>query len=73
MSSLAVGPIGGELLVHVVGAEIEFLCLTVLRASLCHEDLAFPLENSAWEDSVALRADALGSAYELAYLLLLWL
>jgi hypothetical protein len=42
----------------------------VFRAGLGHEDLAFPLEDGAWEDAVAFWADALCSANELAYLLL---
>ncbi len=69
MSSLSVRPVCGEFLVHVVGAEIELLSLTMLRAGLGHEDLAFTLEYGARKDSVAFRAYALGPAYETPNLL----
>jgi hypothetical protein len=42
----------------------------VFWAGLGHEDFAFPFEDGAWENAVALWADALCSADELSYLLL---
>ena len=73
MRPLPVRPISGKFLVHVVGAEIQLLSLTVLDTGLGHEDLAVTFENRARENPVTFRADALGSAYEAADLFLLWL
>ena len=69
--SFAVAPVGGEFLVHVVGAEVELLCLTVLRAGFGHEDLIVAFENCARENLIAFWTNALCSAYELANLGLL--
>ncbi len=47
---------------------IRLLSLTVLGTRLGHEDLVVSFEYGAGEDTIALRADALGSADEASYL-----
>ena len=72
MGTLAVAPVRGELLVHVVRSKVEFLSLAMLRAGFRHEDLAIPLEDGAGKDAIAFWADALSSANESPNLLRLW-
>jgi len=73
MGAFSIRPVGCELLIHVIGAKVKFLGLTMLNAGLGHEDLAFTFEYSARKDTVALRADALGPADETPDLRLPWL
>ena len=70
MRTLAIHPVGAELLVHFVGAKVELFAFSMGWTGLGHEDLSIALKDFCIQNHVTVRTDALGIPYGLPLLLL---